>query len=230
MPMQGNPWMNPDQQGGGQGGGYDSDTLDWLKKMGLFGGLGQAAGGAFGMFNQGKNPADSANEYLNKIPGSYGDLNDEYGKLMHGDVYDRLAGGYKQSPGYKYQLDQAMAAGNNAAAAGGKLGTLGHQQLSEETAQGIASQDFDKYMQGQLGLYGQGLGGSQDYANALSNMYGQQAQYGYAGQAGKNQARGSNIGDIFGGIGGALGSLGGGPLGGAAGGGIGKWIGHLFGR
>ena len=226
-------------------GGFDQDTLNYLRNMGLFGGAGGALGGLFNFFNQGKNPADAANKYLNQIPGqvgqyyqpyqqggldAYGKLQGEYGNLLGntGDVYNRLAGGYKQSEGYQNQLREGLGAANAAAAAGGSLGSPAHQEVNQRVGQGLASQDFENYLNHQLGLYGQGLQGlgqqsqqgfdaNTGYGNLLGSLLGQQGQYAYAGQAGKNAARGNSLGDIFGGLGQGLGSF------------FGGGIGHLFG-
>ena len=205
-----------------------------LRNLGLGMGGGQALGGLAGLFGwgQGKNPADVANQTLNKIPGAMqpyyspyqeagkgalSDLQNQYGNLTNntGDVYNKLAGGYKESPGYQFQLHQALEAGNNQAAAGGIAGSPAAQQANMGVAQGLASQDYNNYLNSVLGLYGQGLQGQQglnqmgynantDYANMLGSNLGQQAQYGYAGQAGKNQASSGSWQNLLSGLGTAL--------------------------
>lgn len=197
---------------------FDINTL--MKGMGLSSGLGGLAG-LFGM-GQGKNPADAANQYLNKIPSStlpyyqpYMDMGgkamqDYYGKLNQNptDVYNQLGSGYKESPGYKFQLQQALNSGNSANAAGGMLGTPQHEQQNMELAQGVASKDYNDYMKNVLGLnteQTQGLGqltglgynASNQYGSGLANLLGQQAQYGYLGQQGQNQQNQQNMSSIF---------------------------------
>lgn len=238
MPMQGQNGM-----------GFDQDTLNYLRNMGLFGGLGGAAGGLFNYFNQGRNPSDAANDYLNKIPGlqdylsqyqkggagAYGNLQDQFGQLTNDPnaVYNKLAGGYKESPGYQFQLKQGLNAANAANAAGGTLGTPQNSYQDQQVAQGLANQDFQQYLGSVSGLYGKGLEGlghlsdqgfqsNQDIMSMLANLYGAQGQYAYGGQAGKNAAKGNAIGNIFGGLGTGLGSL--------FGGGLGGLFGHLFGK
>ena len=198
-----------------------------IKSMGIGSGLGQAAGGLAGMFGRGqKNPADAANKYFNQIPGqtkqyyqpymeagkgAMSDLQNQYKDLLGGGVYDKLGAGYKESPGYQFKLKQALGAGGNAAAMGGMLGTPQHQEQAMDTANGLASQDFNDYLGKQMGLYGLGLQGTQglnqmgynansDYGSMLANLLGQQGQYAYAGQAGKNQQGSQNMNNIFGGI------------------------------
>lgn len=209
-----------------------NDFMDYLSKNGAGSGIGQLLGGLFGLFggNKGKNPADSAMGYLDQIPeqmrpffekymNAGGDalssLMPEYQKLLGGDVYNKLASGYKESPGYKHALQEALGASSNAAAAGGMLGTPMAQQNAMETAQGVSSKDFKDYMASQMGLYGQGLSGlsdinkmgygaNTDFANMLGSLFGQKAQYAYAGQDAANKAKSQNWSDIFGGIGGLL--------------------------
>lgn len=199
---------------------------------GMIPGIASAAGGLFGMFGKkNKNPADAANGYLDQIPGQvnpyyqpYMDagkgalntLQGQYGNLLNntGDVYNKLAGGYKESPGYQFALKQALGAGQNSSAAGGMLGTPADQQQQMGIAQDLSSKDFGNYMQNQMGLYGAGLSGmgninqmgfdaSTGYGNMLGSILGQKAQNAFSGQAGMNQGRQQNMNDIFGGIGGA---------------------------
>lgn len=206
---------------------YDNNQ-NWMNQQSGMQGIGGLFGGLYNMFGpQQKNPADAANKYLEQIPGASGQylnpyinagqgamgkLTGEYGDLLKGNVYDRLAGGYKESPGYKHALESALGASGNAAAAGGTLGTPMHQEQNMNLAGDIASKDFNNYLQAQMGLYGQGLSGLGDInkmgfgasghmADTTANTLGSQAQYGYAGQAGQNQARSNNMNQIFGSIG-----------------------------
>ena len=156
--------------------------MSWLSQM--FGG---------GSHN---NPADSAMGYLDQVPGQY----------TNPDMYNQIAGQYQQSPGYQFKLKQAMTAGDNAAASGGMLGSGQHQFQNMDTANGLASQDFDQYFQRRMGL-GQDMG----------SLLGQKAQYGFAGQAGQHQERSKQIEQLMKllGIGGGagLGFMTGGPMG-----------------
>lgn len=205
------------------------NTTDWLGRLiGGLGGLGTAAGGAYNLFSGGgKNPADVANQYIGQIPGqtlpyyspymeagksSMGNLQNQYADLLSGNVQNKLGEGYKESPGYAFKLHQALNAGDNAAARGGYLGTPQHQFYSQQTGEGLANQDYENYLQHQLGLYGLGLQGNQGlnqmgfeankgYGDTLGNALSQQAAYGFAGQAGKNQAKSQGIGNLFSGLG-----------------------------
>lgn len=200
-----------------------------MQSLGMFGGLGQFGQGLYGLFGNPKNPADTANNYLNKIPGAtdqyyspyinagkgaMGDLQNQYKDLIGGNVQNQLGENYKQSPGYQFKLQQALQAGGNAAKAGGMYGTPMNQQGQMQLANDIASQDYNDYIKNQMGLYGLGTGIGQDIfgkgfdasgkqADSLGSTLGSQAQYGYAGTAGQNQAKQNAWGNIFGGLGGA---------------------------
>ncbi len=246
--------MDMNLQGGQQGG---NSMPDWLMKaLGIGGGLGTAAGGAWNMFGGGqKNPADAANKTIGQIPGqtqpyyqpymdagkgAMGNLQNQYKDLLSGNTQNQLGASYKESPGYQAALKAALGAGNNAAAAGGMLGTPAHEAQNMGIASDEASKDYENYIKNQMGLYGAGLSGNeglnaqgfqanQDYANTLANTLGQQGAYQFAGQAGKNASNAQGMGNIFSGLGMAAGSLFGGPAGGAAGGAAGNWFSKLFG-
>lgn len=205
--------------------------------LGMGGGLGTAAGGAFNLFGGGgKNPADAANKYISQIPGqtqqyyspymdagkgAMSDLQNQYKNLLSGDVQNQLGANYKQSPGYQFKLNQALLGANNASAAGGRSGTPMDQQQQMDLAQGLASQDYNDYIKNQMGLYGLGLGGEEginkmgfdankSMADTVGNALSQQGAYSYAGQAGQNAGRAQGMSDLFSG----LGMLGGGLAGG----------------
>lgn len=122
-----------------------------------------------------------------------------------------LGNSYTQSPGYAFNMQQGMDAANQAAAAGGMLGTLGHQKEAQRVASGLASSDFNNYMQNALGLYGTGLSGtqglmsqglnssdllSQKIMNILQNRAGAMG----AAQYNQNQSNSAGLGSIFGGL------------------------------
>lgn len=206
--------------------------MDPFTLLSMLGSLGQVGGGLAGLFGgkkfNGTNPSDVANQYLNQIPGAmkpyyqpYMDaggkalqnLQGEYGTLTDNpqDIYEKLSKNYEPSKGYKFSLEQALNAAGNASAAGGMAGTPQDQQQQMKIGQGLASQDFQQYLDRMLGLYGTGLQGQQgletqgfnantDYGNMLGSLLGQQAQYGYAGQDWKNQNRRQNLNNIFSGL------------------------------
>lgn len=154
--------------------------------------------------------------YINNGQQAMGTLNDQYSQLLNDPaaMQAMLGGGYEQSPGYQYQYDTAMNAGNQAAAAGGMLGTPAHDTQMMGTAQGLASQDYWKYYGANQDLYNQGLGGTENMfkygydasnqmAGGLGNLYGSQANMAF----GKANSFNQMIGSLLGGAGGALGAM-----------------------
>lgn len=181
------------------------------------------------IFGGGKNPADSAMPYLNQIPGKtqqyqqpwFGagknmipGLTDQYNQLMN-DPSKRLneiGAGYKESPGFKFAMQQALQGGNHAAAAGGMAGSPQHEQQNMQLANDIASQDYNKFLENSLGLYGQGLTGGQNISNQgqsagksmadmIAQTLAQQGNLAFQGQKQQNQNQSDLFGNIFNGIG-----------------------------
>lgn len=239
-----------------QNGGMTPEMQQrFMQMLGIGGGLGTAGAGAYGMFNQGKNPATQANNTLNQIPGqmkpyyqpymdagkgALGDLQNQYKDLLGGNKQNQLGSNFKEGPGYQFALKQAMDSQGNASARGGMLGTPQDQAEAGRVGEGLAGQEYDKYMQNQMGLYNSGLQGEQglnqmgydantSYANMLGSNLGQQSANQFAGQAGQNTARSQGMGNIFSGLGMAAGSMLGGPAGGMAGGMGMDFIKKLFG-
>ena len=140
-----------------------------------------------------------------------------------GDFYNNMASGYQQSPGYQRQIEQGLMGSNNAAAAGGMLGTPYHQEANTQLANDIASQDFEKYLQNVLGIFGQGQKGyehindmgydaNKQLADYIAQVLSQKSQNSFAGQAMENQFNQGRTNNIFSG----LGSIGSGMIGGWA--------------
>lgn len=203
-----------------------------------FGQYGQMASSGAGLlgsiFGNQKNPYDESSQYLNQIPqelrqflmpyvkrgnDAYAGLNNNYTSMMNdpASIYNKIASGYKQSPGYQFALKQAMEAGNNSAAAGGMLGTPQNQYMNADVAQGLASRDFENYfghakdifgggMKGQQGFYDQGYEASGNLATLLAKALMGQA-YNAQGSANFENQQDSNFwngignfaGSIFGG-------------------------------
>jgi len=149
--------------------------------------------GIFDFLTGGEDPSREANRYYDQIEGktkpyydpyinagrsSLDDLMKQYGMLMSdpGSLLSKLGAGYKESPGYQFERNQGLTGINNAAAAGGFLGTMGHQQNAGELSTQLANKDFGDYMRQALGLYGTGLQGKQGI-----NEMGFNASTGFAG-------------------------------------------------
>lgn len=170
------------------------------------------------------NPADAAMPYLDKLPGEIspyyqpwmdagkGALGMLMGQLPNmlnnpGQFMNKMGQDFQKSPGYDFQLQQANQAGNNAAAAGGFVGSPQHQYDMQQRSSGLANQDYWNWMNHTLGLYGQGLNtgmgisgqglqASSALAQNIADALMSQASLAYAGQANQNQSNGG----LFGGM------------------------------
>ena len=123
---------------------------------------------------------------------------------------------YEASPGYDYQMQESMNAANQAAAAGGMLGTPSHQNTAMTQSQNIANQDYWQYVNHLTDLYTKGLGigtdinqmgynASDKMAQDLSRFM--DAQTGLTAQAGAYKGSSANAG--LSGLSGLLTSIGG---------------------
>ena len=196
-----------------------------LNMFGMGAGAAGIGGGLYNIFGKGPGISQEANKYLNQIPGAMqpyyqpymgagqnalGQLMGQYGQLTGstGDVYNKLASGYKESPGYQSALKQAMTAAGNQSAAGGMAGSPTAQIQSADIAGNLAQRDFGDYMGRMMGLYNTGLQGlsginqqgfdaSTGYGNMAGNILGQQGQYAALERAMRNQQRGQGIGQLF---------------------------------
>lgn len=227
--MQGGMGMNPNAAMnagiGAMNGNGSGSNFNWNN---LPGGIANLIAGIFGNSNY-KNPADSAMPYLNQLsnslPGYYqpyinagnGALNTlqgQYGNLINdpGALMAKIGGGFQQSPGYQFQVDQALGAANRAAAAGGMVGSPMEQQNIATTVNGLANQDYYNYLNHGIGLYDRGLQGeeginqmgfnaSNNLAQQMAQALATQAQLAYAGQNNENQSNGGSWGAIANGIG-----------------------------
>lgn len=173
-------------------------------------------------FSWGQEGTDDAQDYLDQMEPmlheqydpyqQYGmrampTLEEQYQMLVNNPaaMQQMLGGGYQQSPGYQYQYDSAMNASNQAAAAGGMLGTNAHQQQASNTATGLANQDYWNYYNQNANLYNTGLQGTQQQfntgydatnqlASGLGSTYGNQANLAYNTGQSANNMFGSFVG------------------------------------
>lgn len=149
--------------------------------------------------------------YINGGNWAMPQLQEQFGQMMKdpNEIISRLGQGYQQSPGYKWQLGQGEEAINNASAAGGMAGSPQHQQQAGQLASNLANQDFQNYMNQNLGLLGMGTqgamglgqmgyGASSDLASSLAQALMSKSNLQYAGQANKNQQTGGLLGNILG--------------------------------
>jgi len=200
-----------------------------------------------------KNPADSASEYMNQIPGELDTylspyinagqqalpgLQDQYGQLMKdpGARMNQIGQSYHQSPGFQFAMQQALQGAGHAAAAGGMAGSPQHEQQNMTLATNLANQDYNQYLQNALGMYGTGLQGQQGLYDTgakagmsmgedMASVLAAQAQNEYQRQAAENQHNSGFLGNLLGLGGAAIGGIFGGPTGAMAGYGIGNRVG-----
>lgn len=213
-----------------------SELTKLFNQLSIGSGLAGLGGGLFNIFGKQKSPYDAASKIYGQIPGAtekylspymtagqsaLGDLMGQYGQLTGstGDVYNKLAGGYQQSPGFQSALKQALGAAGNQAAAGGMTGTPQAQLQSADVAGTLAQKDFGDYMSRMMGLYGTGLqgmgdvskmgyGASTNYADMLGNIMAQQGGMAGMSQALQNQQRSGGISQALQGLMSLLGGAG----------------------
>ncbi len=128
-----------------------------------------------GQYGQTQGELPGLQQQYGNMAGFGGDIMGHIRNLLSNpaSIMNQIGAGYHQSPGYDWEQKQGTNAVNNAAAAGGMLGSPMHQQQAAEVTQGLANRDYNNYLSQALGQYGIGL-------NGASNLYGA----GVAGQQG----------------------------------------------
>lgn len=194
MNVYGNPAV-----GASMGGGFNMMN----SFMGMLPGLGQMAGSLFGnkskapgmidagfnqamgymnpFINMGQNAAGQYGAESERLMGLSGPLREQLMRMMQdpSSLMKSIGSGYTQSPGYKYNVDEATKAMNAASATGGMLGTPAHQKNIAETVSGLAAQDYNNYMSNALGVMNQGLGGAQNMFSQGFGGMGNMANMGF---------------------------------------------------
>lgn len=149
--------------------------------------------------------------YFEAGVGALPTLQQQYGGLMNDPTgfMNKLGAGYQQSPGFKLALEQALAGANRSAAAGGMAGSPSAQTESMDLASGMASRDYNQYLQNAMGIYGTGLAGEsglakmgaesgQSMANMIANVIAKSAQARLAGREAKSEQESNALGSIAG--------------------------------
>lgn len=191
---------------------------------------------------------DSANKYLDQIPGvahagydpyvnegrdASGKTKSQYESLMNDPTgfINKLMEGYKPSEGYQFQKGQLTKELSNTAAAGGIAGTPQDQLNQGQAIQGLLSNDMQQFLKNVLGVFNTGLEGEEGVAtrgydatgklaDALGGALNQQGGLAFQDQQQKNQ----NKNDLWHMFGKALGAGAGAFLGGAPGAKVGAGI------
>jgi hypothetical protein len=149
--------------------------------------------------------------YVDAGTDSLGSLQDQIARMYQdpGALYADLGQGFRSSPGYEYNVQQATQGANRAAAAGGQLGSPAEQQALAKQVGGMADQDYQNYMNSMMGLYGQGVQGLTGLTNLgyqagsteaedLARAKMAQSGMDQAGQLAQMQQQSSMFGDIAG--------------------------------
>lgn len=168
-------------------------------------------------YNAYEDPSKGAMGYLEQIPGvitpyfqpyvnagttALPMLMEQITKLVNDPaaIMQMLGSGFQESPGYDYQVQQATQAANQAAAAGGMVGSPMEQQQLASSIMGMANQDYYNYLNHIMKLYGggmKGLGGltklgykaGSTLATDLANVLESQADLSYKAARGQNLAK-----------------------------------------
>lgn len=173
-----------------------SQPIDWTQMAGQ---LSPLLAGIHGRY---RNPADSAMPYLEGLPGKMEPWFTPYtgyggNAFSHpGEALNEIGANYHQSPGFQFAMQQALQGAQHAANAGGMGGSPQHQQQAMQLASGIASQDYNNYIQNALGLQGEAGGIGANMAGQMGTNIGQnemaKALLAYQGRNAQNQGDSGN--------------------------------------
>lgn len=175
------------------------------------------------VFHGNEKPYERGNEEYQKYMGQAIDAQNpfiEFGKkAMPG--YEKWLGGmedpsgfinnltnkYQQSPWAKYQQEQSLKAGQNAASASGLMGSTPFLKASQQNAADISSHDMESWLSKVLGInsqYGQGLnnqiGIGQTGATNVSNLLNDRAENSAGLAYGQQKGRGADVADQLGSV------------------------------
>jgi hypothetical protein len=152
--------------------------------------------------------------FIDAGTGAMSNLQGQYGQLINdpGAKFNQMGQSFQQSPGFNWQMQQALQGANHAAASGGMAGSPEHEQQNEQVANNLANQDYYNYMNNVTGLYGQGLHGEQDMmhqgydatkslTDQIAQALSQEARMQYGQDASKKSAESSIFGSAAEGIG-----------------------------
>lgn len=152
---------------------------------GLFGDSGAPYEDAMKQYQQWSNKAQGAqNPFLQAGQGAIGNFQNWLSGMQDPSQFiNKLMGQYQESPWAKYQQQQSVRSGQNAASASGLLGSTPFAQQLQQNASNISSQDMNQWLQNVLGINTQYGAGNQSLintgagsANALTGLYNQMGQ------------------------------------------------------
>lgn len=127
---------------------------------------------------------DVQNPFLNEGKGAIPDFQKWLqGQSDPGKFINNLTNQYQESPFTKYLQQQSMLAGQNAASAGGLMGSTPFMNQMQQNSSNIAQGGLHDWLANVLGIntqYGEGMNNQinrgANAANALTNMYGQMGE------------------------------------------------------
>jgi hypothetical protein len=139
--------------------------MDWLSA-----GAGGLGAGLFG----GNSAADSANKYLDQIPGmekgyynpfiqhgedAYGKFNPITSSMLTDPAgfLESMMKGYQPSRGFQLKNDQMLRTAGNTAAAGGMRGSMQNIGNSAKITDMLMGDDMQQWLQNVMGIQGRGL-------------------------------------------------------------------------
>lgn len=201
-----------------------TDMTDYQKM--IAGGVGGAAlgGVANSIFGDYNDPVDAANKYYDQIPDtlkqyyqpyvdqgleSMGLYNDQLAQLLKDPTFmmNQIGAGYKQSPGYQKNVQDATQGAMNVSAASGQAGSPQAQMALANQISQMSAQDYNNYvnqglrqyntgLQGEQYMTGLGYNASSSLADNLASMLMSQANMAYSGAQGQNAGNASMMGGI----------------------------------
>jgi hypothetical protein len=147
--------------------------------------------------------------YMDAGSGAMTNLQGQYSQLINdpGAKFNQMGQSFQQSPGFAWQMQQALQGANHAAAAGGMAGSPEHEQQNESVANNLANQDYYNYMDHVMPMYTEGLHGEQglmhqgyEATTNLTDQIAQELSQSARLQYGEDASKAGAESSIFGGI------------------------------
>ena len=183
--------------------------MDWLKTIG--GGFGSS------LFGDDENAADSANKYLDQIPGmekkyfdpfiargetAYNRFNPITSAMLKDPAgfLEQIMQGYEPSRGFQLKNENMLKAAGNTAAAGGMRGSISDIGNEADITNKLMGDDMQQWLQNVFGIQGRGLDtqtklydtgfdAAKNLAGDLSNVFGTQGTLGFYDATNRNKSK-----------------------------------------